>query len=412
MKHVPLMVVLVLSVAAHAVLWWTRGASPAEVASQLEVARIAATVAAVQKAEAAQEAMVEETQAALWSDVGTGDLEGLVARWRDAGVPRHLLRAMVAAEVRRRKQGEVEALLAEVKPYRYWDSGDALYLATLGRDYQRLREEMDAEVATLLGGEVERDPYREVAERRQYGELPAELSARVSAVVSDYGDLRANLYMTSMGVITPEDEERLAFLEAEERRDLEELLTPEQLFEYRLRNDQAAQMLRTRLGVMGVTEAEFRAIYQASEELNRTLPEVGQTDFSFPALQARRERTTALVAALGETLPPERQALLEQALDPSLMMLNNLVARYGLEPQVARRATELQTERIQEVTQLRNNSEMDPAEREAAVATLREKTFAEYRELLGEDGLAAYRRFGGQWMDSMFNAPTAPGGGG
>src|SRR5690606_8329296 len=64
------------------------------------------------------------------------------------------------------------------------------------------------------------------------------------------------------------DREQLRFLQEEKRRDLESLLSPEELRAYDLRNSPTAQQLRWKMTKMNATEAEYLQIFDLQQNFD------------------------------------------------------------------------------------------------------------------------------------------------
>ncbi len=412
MKNVVLSVVLVMSVAAHAALWWSRPTAPET--DQIAPAAVAAAAAVEKSATADDQAAAElpvEAAGPAWPRLATLELDQWVPRLREAGFPPHLVRALVAAEVRESHRAELEELAAQVTDFRYWDHADIQYLPKLARASARLHDAINAEVDGLLGQPAPADPFREAIDRRRYGPLPSDVLTRLKAIESDYQDISAEIYQSNGSVMTPEDMKQLRYLEEEKARDFAELLTPEQLLEYKLRADQDANMLRNRLGIMHVTEEEFRLIYEANAAL---LEQGGGLQFGVWDPERQQAQSQALREAVAAQLPPERMALLEQALDPQMSMINNIAARFDLSAQVARDARDVQSSTIQEVLKLRNDRALSEAEKQLKLDVMRDETVRKLQGMLGPDAYAAYEGMNGHWLKSFFAPaprPTPPGGG-
>ena len=102
-------------------------------------------------------------------------------------------------------------------------------------------------------------------QHRQFGDLPRGKAERLQSIVHDYSDLRNQVFMTANGVMVPEDREKLAILEKEQRADLEAVLTPQELENYELRSSATANTLRSQLSLFSPTEDEFRAIFKVQQ---------------------------------------------------------------------------------------------------------------------------------------------------
>lgn len=393
MKPLPLLVTLSLAVnAALAAYLWTAGRDAARAAGEHASQAMGSPAAASFDSEA-EEAIAWET----WSAAGPEDL---LRRLRTAGFPPHLQHAIVRAEVRRQFLPQRLELLERYPEEPYWQGPyliDSPELRTALRELGR--EEQDLLVQLLGPAAREEDPLGDEMQRARFGDLPPEKAEQLQRILSDYNELRTALYMETGSVLLPEDRERRALLEQEQQRDLEALLSPEELREYELRSGQAARSLRSWLGIFQPTADEFLAIHDAylaaKEELGP------------PAQWAQLLRV--VVEAMKDEFDPARLELLDQALDPTMSTLNRIVARSELPPKTARdvRALELETRR--RALQLQRDGTLSPAERAVRLEALQRETTDRVTTLLGPNAVATSRRLTERWLDNLNQAtPGSP----
>ena len=196
------------------------------------------TAAAAKKAPHAP-ALPPET----WALVTTGDPSS-AAKLRELGLPDSVIRALIKHQIELRYRDLEKAL--------YTTGNDAFWK----RDYHSyswrpadpgkaldLRREKTAETKALLGDLAEEETIN-TDYRTAF--LPAAKAEQLRLIREDYEALRQP-YQSYDGITLPEDREKLALLEREERADLVQLLTPEELAAYDLRNSRTAQHLRYQL---------------------------------------------------------------------------------------------------------------------------------------------------------------------
>ena len=115
-------------------------------------------------------------------------------------------------------------------------------------------------------------------------------------------------------------------------------------------------------------------------------------------MDQRQQRTAALNEQAKLALSPERFAQFEQAIDPANSMLNRVVARYGLSETVVPQIAALQKDILQRSAAVRQR----PASEQAAMAqALALEATNKLTPLLGDQALAAYKIYGGQWLDQI-----------
>ena len=412
MKATLLVILLALSLAANAALYYQRSvaARPTPVASALSDTTGAAGTSSATAAGAAVTASKEEMAklATLWTQLQSGDPKTMVARLRAAGFSPAMIRAIIGAQVSEQFAARRKALLAQQPENPYWksrmhspiDPKTMSELRDLGREQNNVLKD-------LLGPDnVPGSEEMQAYQRRQFGDLPREKLDQMQSIVSDYSDLRNQVYSAANGVMLPEDREKLALLEKEQHADLAALLSPQELENYELRSSPTANQLRSLLAGFDPTEDEFRAIFRATRAAEEQYGSIS-TGGGNPNLY--RQIQTAALAQAQASLTPERYAELKQATDPQYSMASRLAARLELPSSAATALVAVQQDTLKRIGALRSDQSLTPADRSAQTNAIAQEAEAKLLNVLGGTrGLEAYKQFGGQWLQNVL-PKTPPG---
>lgn len=409
-------ILLALSLAANAAFYFQRGSAGLfSVARSPDSAR-SGTALPTSSAPGAAAAVAAKTEAAQFANLlailRTGDLKTRVERLRAAGFSAAMIRSIIAAQVSERFSARRKALLGQQQEVPYWatQARGIIDPNTMSALRELNREQSDF-LKELLGpdGVPDSDEMR-FYQRRQFGDLAPDKLDQLQRIVSDYADLRTQVYTTANGIMLPEDREKLVLLEKEQRTDMAMLLTPQELENYELRRSSTASQLRSQLGTFKPTEEEFRAIFRAqrtAEEQYGSLAGGGYNPTQSHQIQA------AVLKQAQAQLPPERYADFQQAIDPAYQMINRLVARLGLPVTVAPQVVTLQQDITQRATVLRSDQSFTTDQRNLQLAALRQEATTNLTNVLGgQRGFEAYKQYGGQWLQMLqprpAPSPTSP----
>lgn len=330
------------------------------------------------------------------------DFADLAGRLREAGVPRHVADVAVAYAIKQnfnqRRQAMGLGFGSIVRnPISHATSESAEVTAARARLDAEERAALQAHGAEL---KLSMDRQRELT-----GNLPSAKAQRLLQIIGDYREMEAQLYIDNPDRGAPETRAKVALLEQERRADIERLLTPAELEDYDLRTGNTAQMIRNRIGMFAVSEAEFRALHTALKtaeqaanaagvsprkrdrdaiyepEIRRVLGEARYAD-----LQAAAVQEETRVRTFGDAMRFTRSLNL-----PSTAANDLLVIQFDLRPRL------LALEAARTAT---------PEQRDAQIAALTGEAQAKLTVLLGEKGFAEYRRQIGQWLDAPLNRPS------
>lgn len=412
MKTPLLVVLLALSLAANAALYFQQNSTrkPTEPrvvgaasAAATDPASSGQTVEATKANSAAMAQLVQ-----TWQRLQSGDLKQLIQQLRAAGFSESMIRSIISAQVSEQFSARRKALITQQEDTPFWKTQQRLgYDPKTMSALRDLYREQNEQVKALLGpdgviGSEERLAYQ----RRQFGDLPSDKLEQLQNIVSDYSDLRQQVYTNANGVMLPEDREKISLLEKEQRADLASILTPQEMENYELRSSSTANTLRSQLGTFKPTEAEFRAIFLATRAAEEKYGSIGggmTNPNQFKQIQATvLEQTKSF-------LTPERYADLKQASDPAYQMVNRLVARLDLPASAATQVVTVQQDITKRANAVRSDPNLSQEQRAAQYSGLLQEATASLTNALGGTrGLEAYKQYGGQWLQGLQPRPTPP----
>jgi hypothetical protein len=220
------------------------------------------------------------------------DAAAMAEALRAAGVDDVTLRAVMEGALRRRHREKLAAVRSEREKNTWWRNG-----RTAQEGDAALSQEM---VAGPLERVLGRDPLEVAAAESRYSFLAPATQRKLAQIDLDYADLlRASFVSATTARLRAEaDEQRL--VTEEKRKDVLAALTPEERAEYDLRFSATAGTLSQHAVLMGVTEAEYRALKSVLDDFDaksKALPR-GET-FSAAYEDVQRAATKQMVDALG-----------------------------------------------------------------------------------------------------------------
>lgn len=327
-----------------------------------------------------------------------GDLPAYVANLRDAGYPPYIVRALITAALGQRDAAR-EKELWPIAPF--WEPS-RLSLEQLS-DLSALHRARALELAALLGPDAQPEygPDATAEQKRRYGYLPPKKIAQIERLGQDYSDLTEAVYAEARGLMLPEDKQRLAYLEAEQRKDLARLLTPAELEEYDMRNSTAAYQVRDRFIAVNLTEEEFRAAYRLQVAFEAKVAALGNDRAAGEARAAARQQLQADFQAL---LDPARRARYALSSEDAYRGLFYLATRTGHTRETADAVYQIHQDVQAQAAALRGNRALNPEERQTQLAALATTASATVARTLGPRGTALYQQQYPLWISSI----TAP----
>lgn len=341
----------------------------------------------------------------VWEGLRSDELPTLLASLRAAGFPPHVVRAIMAAQLRERYSARMKALdpMAGIRPF--WSSFSTDPKVQVAS--QALWREQQKALRELLGPEDSTTSMDSLYQRRRLDGIPSEKIGDVQDLLRDFDDRRNDIYMSAGGgIMGTEIQAKVAAMEKEQQAALAKMLTPQELEQYNLRNSETARSLRGQLIAFNPSEEEFLAIYKVQaefdERVGRQMRMLGPAEMT-KRMEAQKQTNEQIKAALG----PARGAEYERANDFSYRQTSQLVARLEMPPETTTKIWEVQKE-IQKRAGELYRSNPPPADRQKQLDELNTEAQAKVTAVLGARGFEAYKDYGGTWM-GMLKPRTATG---
>lgn len=333
----------------------------------------------------------------LWAALHSGSLKDLVARMQAAGFPIWAIRAAVATEVDARYVARMRELTQPDPNMPYWKTPPAMGMdPTRLAEYMKLSNERTKEMRDLLGNFALRDDGDITsAQRRTYGNIPAEKIASIEQIAQDYSEMTAQVRAAMNGIMLPQDKAALALLDQEKHADLASVLTPQELEDYEMRNSTVTTRLRPTLALFNATEDEFRTIYNIEQPFADQLYPTGP-GISFDPGKAQQEVADQLKAALGD----QRYADFERSGSRDFQQLSQLADQENLPAGTALQAYNLRDSLSQESNRIYNDATLSADDKRAALQTLAQNTRAQLLSTLGPTAGDTYLKTA-SWINNV-----------
>lgn len=334
---------------------------------------------------------------AAWAKLKADDPRELMARLQAAGFPSDVVRLMIGSEINLQFAARWRDLDRDANSTTFWktanDEARRVAMRRLSFDQQKA-------IRAVLGDEPDpADPETKLAQQRLVAGLSPEGAAAVKRLTREFTDRREEIYM--LGVQTPADRAKLQALEKEQRAAINATLSPADRATYELWNGMTANTVRYELAAFNPTEAEFLAVYNARKPFDDRY-----RDFYSPGVprtpeqekqqgEDYRRMITEVKAALG----PTRAADYERTSDYAFQQATRLAERLQLPDTAANEIWAVQKD-IQ-----KRQFPSDAAGPKTDLAALAAEAKTRLVAVLGEKGFEAYRRNGGDWLQSLEPRP-------
>jgi hypothetical protein len=255
----------------------------------------------------------------------------------------------------------------------------------------------------LLGGtgEDEGDPVGNLFRESTGGGIPREKMDRVQAIISDYGEMKNEVFGVTNGTMIAEDQEKLAFLDKEQQADIEAALTPAEYLEYQLRSSPTAGQLRFQLQAFNPTEDEFRVLFKARQDFDQQYGAEWSAGLTPEQREDRQAHQSELAAQIQAALGPDRFAQYKQETDQVYIDTSRLVERMELPAAATQQVVDVQGDITKRADLVRKDPGLSAADKRAQLSALADEAAAKVGAVLGDRGFAAYRQNGGWWLQGL-----------
>jgi hypothetical protein len=391
---------------AAALLLWSPG-SPSSADSRATPGLSPAAQAAADASARANAARADAAK--TWELLHTDDPAALVARLRAAGFPPEMVAVVVRELVEERFATRRRAITAaNQKPF--WqartdsisDPGAQEALTALDREQNELMKQL------LGANDPAIDEDHRALMRHFFGrDLAPEKLARIQAIQDRSTEAMSQLTAQAQAPNTsrPDLWARMQDIQKTMHADLAKVLTPDELFEFDLRNSNTSYGLRQELSAANPTEEEYRMLFPLYQALD--------AQFGQPMLSSTPEEMAPREAAFQQMqeqikvlLGPDRYAAFQDAKNYDYQQTAKIAERLDLPPTATNQVYAVQKDIQQRATAVQNDHALSAADRTTQLAALATEADTKISSVIGAPGLDAYHQYAGQWLTQLQPRPA------
>lgn len=332
-------------------------------------------------------AIEADTDRTLWKQLHDEDPAAFEKRMRAAGLPEHAVSALLAAEARERvRKRQPTAESPSDSPGS--NSGRTRRNSAGATQGGTVRA---VALADSNGGPLGRN-FEFIAPARRE-------AARTVAL--DYDAMIADVRRGG-SILTDSEKQMITILESERHRDLESILTPQELADFEIFKSPIHGWLSYQTQYLKPTLEEFRTIYALEKEYSDRFASV-----THGALPGTAERTAAeqfratvndqLLLALGT----ERFEQYERSRIHEYRELSNLIQRNNLPATKANDVFDLRGYVAEESNLIFDDHSLSVAEKRAALQSLATDMRAQVLNQLGDEAGTAYLKLADGWLKAV-----------
>lgn len=315
------------------------------------------------------------TETALPLEVTEGDYASTIDQLRAAGMDESILRQIMLATINR------DHLLAQSSGLQsdYWR-----------RDEQNREDKLNAELdwelerreqlISLFGAEIIDDPlfmdiFKPLNDTLSF--LSSDKQIRLDEIQRRDEARTQNLFRNGF---TQESRTDLMEQRANLQREISELLSQDESFEYQLRESRLSDRMRRGLSSFDYSESEFRDIFsirQINEGNELSTRFVNRTEF--------REQREQSESEIRDYLGDSRYEEYARSQDPTYRSLQSIGDRYGNSTAEINNVYEIAKQSQDEISELRQRETLDREERIERINEIRAEAYEEIERIAGKE---------------------------
>jgi hypothetical protein len=330
--------------------------------------------------------VIKERDSFQWHQIETADFEQYIANLRAIGCPEETIRDLVIAEVNKLFAPKFATLAAQTHQFAYWKPNSKKPREALQKQLDVLRAEKRDLIKTLLG--VDGDPNEqwvkvtaeELVEQGKFGFLSPEKQAAIRQILEKY-----RLSDMSESGNKKQREQR--------RQELGQVLTPDELYQFDLRDSNTSQSVRSRFGAADLTEDEYKKLFDLRKAYEDQVGAIA--DNSDPEkMRQRGERRSQLEQEYADALGEQRMKEVQREQDPQWRALNQVAQQHGLDQQTLMRAYDYQQIASEQVAKLFGDPNLPRENRRAAMDQINAELQRNLAAVMGETAYNEFRKAG------------------
>ena len=349
----------------------------------------------------------------LIAALNSNDPESLRDILRAAGLSDDMLRSFVQMRIWKRYEDRFKALQPKPDPNKPWWKDDPRQqngwfggmTKAQREEMRKLQREVKDESERILGPDKNNNGFGGWQDLR-LSFLPAEKRKQLQDIQQDYGELISEVQQNMQGFQLPSDREKLRYLQAEQKRDMEAIMTPEERQSYDLRMSNTAQNLRWQMTRFDATEEEYTKIVPLQkafdDQYNVNDPYGGNPDRSPDFWKQRQEADKQLKEQMRTAIGEDRYKDYLRSQDNDYQQLQAAARRMELPPETATRVYDLRDNVAAAAKQIADNPNIATDQKKQALATLADSTRDQVKAALGQEAADAYFKNNGMgWLKEI-----------
>lgn len=411
-------IVSLLGITGYLVFLLKAGPPPIQHVTQGRVVTNTVTQIAVRKINATNLLAALANRPANWAALESTNYYVYIANLRAFGCPAETIKDIILTDIARLYSQRRAALRTQGQPYKFWLPNGGIPGAASAKVQKQLAEldrEQRALVKELLGVDLQNELAKywgtDEPQEYRYDFLAPAKREQVQAVQAKYDELEQQFFSRVQGLMLDEDEEQLKTLQQQREAELAQVLTPEELEEYDLRNSSVAETLRSQLSGFEPTEDEFRRLFRLNrdfdKEFNQAFNATDEAQMEI-RMRAQEEAQQALNDEAKKILGDDRYAEYQRAQDPDYKALVQLTDRFELPQEVAGKVYNLKVEAERQKQILEANPNLTEEQRLAALGAIAQETERQVNATMGEKYFKSYRKAAGHWLNNLLEPQNVP----
>ena len=348
-----------------------------------------------------------------WSDLQTDDLKEFVRRLRAAGCPEETIKDLVLAQLNRSYSVKQRAIWQNNfnpndywKPYKqHFDPAESKKNRERSHQMRDLQKSKTALIVELFGVDVEKQRLKEEGIDYENGWnfngnlafLPESKRDAVQKYLDDFQDKEQEFYASVQGSWDADARARQKQLEQEKMAGLAQILTPDEVREYALRNSQMASQVQSEIRGVDLTLDQYKKLFDIRSKYGDSIYNYGDAGNDADAIkqidQNKKDLQSDIAAALGAGKAQE----LERAQDYNYQQVNSLANHYDLPADTATKVYDFKSAAEKAVQDLSANTDLTPDQQQAARAQIKTETEQAVKTALGSDKIYKHYMNNGGW---------------
>lgn len=347
-----------------------------------------------------------------WGTVESADFKEYIKNLRAIGCPEETVRDIIIADVNKLFAARRLTMFAQPKDLNYWEAENQNEMWR-NRKFQKQNQILEREKRDLIKELLDIDLNKEMQKLYGYGQtdrtekllgfLPPEKSASVKTVREKYQALMQKIYEEADDNNSVETQAQIKNLRAQQKAELVQLLSPEEMRQYDLRLSDTAQSLRQGLLGFEASEQEFASLYGIREKFDGPMQDIPYDPDDEAGNKKRSEIYKNMEGEIKSSMTPERYAEYKRGQDYEYRELINFTQGLDLPKEAANKTYDIKKTAEEAVRKVRSDQKLTAEQRKETLKALRDETEKTLTEVMGEKGLKGYKRDRGWWIRNLGN---------